>query len=120
MFNALLYYVINASPEIPRLCKRLDEVVRQMVKQRPLNEIIFDVESIPPVVQRLFDSQNNLVSVSSFSPVDLSVYQMNPSEIFSETTSLNRSNRIQNLQIDGAESEEGTQMLASKCPILSI
>jgi hypothetical protein len=42
MFNALLYYVINASLEIPRLCKRLDEVVRQMVKQKPLNVQICD------------------------------------------------------------------------------
>jgi hypothetical protein len=97
MFNALLYYVMNASLEIPRLYKRLGEVVRQMVKHKPLDRIIFDVESILLDIQQLFDSQNDLVSVSSFSPVDLSVYQMNPLELFSKTTSLNRSNRIQNL-----------------------
>jgi hypothetical protein len=121
MFNALLYYVMNASPEIPRLCKRLGEVVRQMVKHKPLDGIIFDVESILPDIQRLSNSQNDLGGVSSFSPVDLSVYQMNPLELFSETTSLNRSNRIQNLQMDGTVSEEeGTQALASKCPRLSL
>jgi hypothetical protein len=86
-----------------------------------LDGIIFDVESILPDIQRLFDSQNDLVSVSSFSPVDLSVYQMNPLELFLETTSLNRSNRIQNLQMDGTESEEeGTRALAFKCPRLSL
>jgi hypothetical protein len=51
MFNVLLYYVINASLEIPRLCKRLGEVVRQMVNYKPLDKIIFDVESILPNIQ---------------------------------------------------------------------
>jgi hypothetical protein len=46
MFNALLYYVMNASLEILRLYKRLGEVVRQMVKHKPLDRIIFDIESI--------------------------------------------------------------------------
>jgi hypothetical protein len=103
MFNVLLYYVINASLEIPRLCKRLGEVVQQMVKHKLLDKIIFDVESILLDIQQLLDSQNDLASVSSFSPVDLSVYQMNHLELFSETTSLNRSNRIQNLQMDSTE-----------------
>jgi hypothetical protein len=97
MFNVLLYYVINTSPEIPRLCKRLGKVVQQMVKYKLLDKIIFDIESIFPDIQRLFDSQNDLVSILSFSPVDLSVYQINPLELLSETTSLNRSNQIQNL-----------------------
>jgi hypothetical protein len=56
MFNALLYYIINASLEILRLCKRLDEVVRQMVKHKLLDKIIFDVESILLDIQQLFDS----------------------------------------------------------------
>jgi hypothetical protein len=121
MFNALLYYVINASPEIRRLCKRLDKVVRQMVKHKPLDDIIFDAESILPDIQRLFDSQNDRVSVSSFRPVDVSAYQINLLELSSKTTSLNRSNRIQNLQMDGTESEEeGRQALPSKCPRLSL
>ena len=30
MFNVLICYVANASPEVPRLCKKLDNVVRQM------------------------------------------------------------------------------------------
>jgi len=46
MFNVLLYYVINASPKILRLYKRLGEVVQQMVKHKLLNKIIFDVKSI--------------------------------------------------------------------------
>jgi hypothetical protein len=48
MFNALLYYVMNASLEIPRLYKRLGEVVRQMVNHKLLDRIIFDMESILP------------------------------------------------------------------------
>jgi hypothetical protein len=109
----LLYYVINASPEIPRLCKRLGKVVQQIVKYKLLDKIIFDIESILLDIQQLFDSQNDLVSILLFSPVDLSVYQINPLELLSETTSLNRSNQIQNLQIDSTESEEeGIQALA--------
>lgn len=46
MFNVLLYYIMNASLEILRLCKRLGEVVQQMVKHKLLDKIIFDVESI--------------------------------------------------------------------------
>jgi hypothetical protein len=32
MFDALVYYVSNRYPEVPKLCKMLDEVVRQIVK----------------------------------------------------------------------------------------
>jgi len=91
-----------------------------MVNHKPLDKIIFDVESILPDIQRLSNSQNDLGDVSSFSLVDLSVYQMNLLELL-ETKSLNRSNQIQNLQMDGTVSEEeGTQALASKCPRLSL
>jgi hypothetical protein len=121
MFNALLYYVINASPEIPRLSKRLDEVVRQMVKHKPSDKLKFDVDSILPDIQRFFDGRDDLVGLSSFKPVDLSVYQMNPLELFSETPPLNGTNRIQDLQMDDTESEEeGPRALASKRPRLSL
>jgi hypothetical protein len=120
MFNALLCYVINASPEIPRLSRRLDEVVRQMVKYKPSDKLKFDIDSILPDIQRFFDSQDDLVGLSSFSPVDLSVYHMDPLELFSETPSLNGTNRIQDLRDDTESEEEGTRALASKRPRLSL
>jgi len=119
MFNALLCYVTKASLEIPRLSRRLDEVVRQMVKHKPLDKLKFDVDSILPGIQRFFDSRDDLVGLSSFEPVDLSVYRMDPLQLFSKTPSLNGANRIQDLQDDIESEEEDTRALASKRPRLS-
>jgi hypothetical protein len=60
MFSALLCYVIKISPEILRLGKRLDSVVRYLVKHM-LVEMRIHVESTLLGVQRLLESQNDLV-----------------------------------------------------------
>lgn len=41
MFDALVCYVFNTYPEIPRLCCKLDIVVRQMVKNESTDEMRF-------------------------------------------------------------------------------
>jgi hypothetical protein len=46
MFNVLLCYVINALPEIPRLSRRLDKVVQQIVKYKLSDKLKFDINSI--------------------------------------------------------------------------
>jgi len=42
----LVYYITNTLPELPRLGKALDRVVRHMVKSLPL-------EDIEPLVERI-------------------------------------------------------------------
>lgn len=46
MFDAVVCYVFNTYPEIPKLCKMLDEVVRQMVKNQTIDEMRFYVENL--------------------------------------------------------------------------
>jgi hypothetical protein len=48
--------------------------VRPIIKHKPWDDIIFDVESILLDVQRLIDSENDMVSVSSSRLVDIFAY----------------------------------------------
>jgi len=84
MFIASICYVINACLEIPRLCKVLDSVARQMAKNRPLKEMRFRVEKILPDVQCLLDSQDDLTPISKFTPVDPLAHQVDPLEFSPE------------------------------------
>jgi hypothetical protein len=121
MFGALICYVINARPEVPRLCKMLDGVARQMVKNKPLKEMKFHVEKILPDIQRLLESQDDLIPLSKFTPVDPLAHQVDPLELSPETTSLNRKDQIQCLRTDGIELDsEGTRWLAYKRRRLSL
>jgi hypothetical protein len=72
MFDALGCYVFNMYPEIPKLCKMLDEVVRQMVKSQTIDEIRFHVENIVPSIKSFFESRDDLMPLSQFTRVDLS------------------------------------------------
>jgi hypothetical protein len=89
MFNALICYIINAYLEVLQLCKMLDGVARQMVKNRPLKEMKFHIENILPDVQRLLESRDDLIPLSKFTPVDLLAHQVDPLELSLKTTSLN-------------------------------
>ncbi len=48
--------------------------MRPIIKHKPWDDIIFDVESILLDVQRLIDSENDMVSVSSSRLVDIFAY----------------------------------------------
>jgi hypothetical protein len=87
MFGALICYVINASPETPRLCKMLDGIARQMVKDRPLKEMRFHVENILPNVQRLLESRDDLIPLSKFVPVDPSTSSRSSRTLLRDDTS---------------------------------
>ena len=98
MFNALICYVINACPEVPRLCKMLEGVVRQMVKNRPLKEMKFHVENILPDVRRHLESRDDLIPLSKFTPVDPLAHLVDLLDLSPETTSLNQRDQIQCLR----------------------
>jgi hypothetical protein len=119
MFNVLVCYVANASPEVPRLCTILDKVARQMVKNRPLKEMKLHVDSILPDLQRYLESRDDLIPLSTFVPVDPSMHQVDPLELFSHTT-VNEANRIRCLQLDDIEMDKGKRELASKRRRLSL
>jgi hypothetical protein len=121
MFNALICYVINACPEVPRLCKMLEGVVRQMVKNRPLKEMKFHVENILPEVQRHLESRDDLIPLSEFVPIDPLAHQVDPLELSLETTPLSQRDQIQCLRTDDIELDsEGAQGLAHKRRRLSL
>jgi len=82
MFDALVCYVFNRYPEIPKLCKVLDKVVRQMVKNRTIDEIRFQIENIVPSIERFLESRDDLMPPLQFTRVDLSIYQADPLELF--------------------------------------
>jgi hypothetical protein len=56
---ALVCYATNVFPELPKLGKALNRVVRHMVKNQPLEEMRPHVESLLPDVQRLLDSERH-------------------------------------------------------------
>ena len=95
MFGVLICYVINASPETSRLCKMLDGIARQMVKDRPLKELSLQVENILPNVQCLLESCDDLIPLSKFVPVDPLAHQVDSLELSSEMTPLNQRDQVQ-------------------------
>jgi hypothetical protein len=49
-----------------------------MVKNKPLKEMKFHVEKILPDIQRLLESQDDLIPLSKFTPVDPLAHQVDP------------------------------------------
>lgn len=82
MFDALVCYVFNTYPEIPKLCKMLDEVVHQMVKNQTIEEMRFHIENIVQSIESFLESRGDLMPPSQFTRVDLSMYQADPLEPF--------------------------------------
>lgn len=68
IFDALVCYVFNMYPEIPKLYKMLNEVVRQMVKSQTIDGMRFHIENIVP-------SRDDLIPLSQFTRVNLSIYR---------------------------------------------
>jgi hypothetical protein len=115
MFDALVCYVFNRYPEIPKLCKMLDEVVRQMVKSQTIDEMRFYIENIVPSIESFSESRDDLMPPSQFTRIDLSIYQADPLELFPARLH-NRTDLIQYLQTGDTEiyREEHTSGLACK------
>ena len=82
MFNALVCYVFNRYSEIPKLCKMLDKVVRQMVKSQTIDVKTFHLENIVPSIESFLESRDDIMPLLPFTRVDLSTYQADPLEIF--------------------------------------
>jgi len=74
MFNALIYYVSNRYPEIPKLGKILDEVVRQIVKSQTIDKMRINIESIIPSIESFLESRDGLMPLLQFTRVNLSIY----------------------------------------------
>ena len=111
MFNALVCYVFNMYPDIPKLCKMLDKVVRQMVKSQTIDEMRIHIENIFPSIESFLESRDDLMPPSKFTRVDLSIYQADPLEYFPATlhnqTDLIEYLRIEGTEIDGEERARG-------------
>jgi hypothetical protein len=122
MFKALVCYVFNGSPETPRLCRMLDGVIRQMIKNRSLEDMKFQVEKTLPVLQRLLDSRGDLIPLATFTPIDPLAFQVDPLELPSKTTSPSWITATQFRQVDGIilDGEKGTRELARKRRRLSL
>jgi hypothetical protein len=102
MFDAVVCYVFNTYPEIPKLCKMLDEVVRQMVKNQTINEMRFYIDNLVPSIERFLESHDDAMPPSKFARVDPSTYQADPLELFPEGLR-NRTSLSQYLWTDGPE-----------------
>ena len=61
MFDALICYVSNRYPEVPKLGKMLDEVVRQIVKSQTIDEMRIHVESIVPSIESFLESRDSFM-----------------------------------------------------------
>jgi hypothetical protein len=102
MFDALVCYVSNRYPEVPKLCKMLDVVVRQMVKSQTVDEMRIHIESIVPSIESFLESRDGLMPLLQFTRVNLSMYQTDPLELFPASL-YNRTDLIQYLRIRGTE-----------------
>jgi hypothetical protein len=111
MFNALVCYVFNMYPEIPKLCKMLDKVVRQMVKSQTIDEMRIHIENTVPGIESFSESRDDLMPPSQFTGVDLSMYQVDSLEYFPATlhnqTDLIKYLRTEGTEIDGEERARG-------------
>lgn len=94
MVIALVCYTTNAFPELPRLGKALDRVVRHMVKNLPSEEMRPDVENILPDVQRCLDSQGDPLPISTLVRFDEQVHCVELLEVFSEAPPSNWQSQI--------------------------
>jgi hypothetical protein len=94
---ALVCYVTNAFPELPRIGKTLDRVVRHMVKNLPLEEMEPLVESILPDVQHLLHTRHDLMPLSTFARFDQEVHHM---ELLEVLPGQGRAPRPRSIEVD--------------------
>ncbi|CZR66021.1 uncharacterized protein PAC_15921 [Phialocephala subalpina] len=115
MLDALVCYVFSTYPEVPKLCKMLDKVVRQMVKSQTVSEMKFHIENITPSIENFLESRDDLMPPSQFTRVNLSMYRADPLELFPARLH-NRTDLIQHLWIKGTQiyGEERVSRLACK------
>jgi hypothetical protein len=102
MFDALVCYVSNRYPEVPKLCKMLDEVVRQMVKSQTIDEMRIHIESIVPSIESFLESRDGLMPPSQFTRVNLLMNQADPLKLFPARLH-NRTDLILYLRTGGTE-----------------
>jgi hypothetical protein len=114
MFDALICYVSNRYPGVPKLGKMLDEVVRQMVKSQTIDEMRIDIESIVPSIESFLESRDGLMPPSQFTRVNLSMYQADPLELFPARLH-NRTDLIQHLRTRGTEVYEEERASGRAC-----
>jgi hypothetical protein len=103
MFDALVCYVFNIYAEIPKLCKMLDKVVREVVQNQTIDEMRVQVENLFPSIESFLKSRDDLMPPSKFAQVDPSTYQADPLTLFSEARPRNRTNQVRYLQTEGGE-----------------
>jgi hypothetical protein len=107
MFDALVCYVFNTYPEIPRLGHKLDIVVRQMLKNQTIDEMRFYIEDLVPNIKSFLESRDDSMPLSEFVRVDPSTYKADPVELFparsSSRMSLNRYPRTEYAKINREE-----------------
>lgn len=98
---ALVCYAINVFPELPKLSKALERVVRHMVKNQPSEEMRHYVESLLPDVQCLLDSERHPLPVSALIRFDQDVQCVEVLEVFSEAPNpRGRIRRPQTIEVD--------------------
>ena len=111
MFDALVCYVFNTYPEIPRLGHELGIVVRQMVKNQTIDEMRFYIEDLVPSIESFLESRDDSMPLSELVRVDPSRYHADPLELFParsrNRTSLNRYPRPEDAEMYGEERASG-------------
>jgi len=62
-------------------------VVRQMVKNEPVEAMRSNIESVIPEIETFIENRGGMIAPVSFTPVDLSVDYADHLDLFSETRS---------------------------------
>lgn len=60
-------------------------MVRQMVKDEPVEAVRLHIESVVPEIETFIENRESMVAPARFSPVDLSVDYTDHLDLFSET-----------------------------------
>lgn len=66
MFDAFLCYVVNTYPEVPRLCRKLDGILRTLVKDQPMDAMMAYVGSVIPDIEKFLLEQDGAFPTSAF------------------------------------------------------
>jgi hypothetical protein len=89
-------------------------VVRQMVKNKPLEAVRLHIENIVLEIEIFIENRENMVALARFSPVDLSVDYTDHLDLFSETRPLIRVDVYLEREKIILSGEENIQRLACK------
>jgi hypothetical protein len=90
MFNIFIYYILNIFPDILKLYKRLDIIIRQIVKNKLIEAIRLNIKSVVLKIKIFIKNCENIIALISFTLINLLIDYADYLNLFLETRFLIR------------------------------